>query len=217
MRIQTGGQPTPTGPQPTGLACTVNTATYVDLRVGPGFNRGVRGSVPINVDIPVIGKYTDAQGFLWWKIQPPGYLPAEADRYWVLESDVTEAGDCALVPDAPPSGVVAPPPPPQPSAAPQATPAPGVTPSITPMTPVSISFYADRYIIDYYLDKDPCATIYWDVEGIREVYFEGRGVVGHSSEKVCPRQTTTYTLLVYLLDGSTTTRTVTITVDFSSG
>ncbi len=214
MRVTTtedGG--TADEPQPTGIPCTVSTATYVDLRVGPGFNRGVRGSVPLNIDIPVIGKYTDAQAFLWWKIQPPGYLPAEADRYWVLESDVTEAGDCALVPDAPPSGVVAPPPPAQPTAAPGITPSPGMT----PVTPVSISFYADRYVIDYYLDKDPCATIYWDVEGIDRVYFEGNGVVGHSSQKVCPRQTTTYTLLVYLLDGTSTTRTVTIVVDFSSG
>jgi len=42
-------------------------------------------------------------------------------------------------------------------------------------------------------------------------------VVGHGSRRVCPVETTTYTLRVLLLDGSTEYRYVTITVDFSSG
>ncbi len=55
-------------------------------------------------------------------------------------------------------------------------------------------------------------TLYWDVENIREIYFMGEGVVGHSSRQVCPTSTTTYYIDVKLLDGSTTRREVVVTV-----
>lgn len=47
-----------------------------------------------------------------------------------------------------------------------------------------------------------CSTLRWDVEGAREVYFEGVGVTGHEQQQECPTQTTTYTLTVVFPDGS---------------
>lgn len=47
-----------------------------------------------------------------------------------------------------------------------------------------------------------CSTLRWDVEGVREIYFEGVGVTGHEQQQECPTQTTTYTLGVVFQDGS---------------
>jgi hypothetical protein len=55
-----------------------------------------------------------------------------------------------------------------------------------------------------------CTTIRWDVSNIREVYFEGQGVVGSGSQQVCPYQQTTYTLTVVQLNGQSVTFTITI-------
>ncbi len=191
----------PTVPPP----CTIRTTRGdVEIRVGPGFNRGVRDYLQANVDVPVVGKSTDSDSNLWWKIQPPGYLPAEADRYWVLSDDkLTESGDCNAVQDAAASPFVAPHPPAQPTTVPGATPVPGQTPPA-----YTISFYADQYTIE----EGKCTTVHWDVEGISQVYYQGKGMVGHSSSLECPRSTTTYELRVVLLDNTTTYRYVTITV-----
>jgi hypothetical protein len=62
-----------------------------------------------------------------------------------------------------------------------------------------------------------CANIFWQVENIREVYFEGSGVAGSGSQEVCPAATTTYTLTVILLDGAAQARTITITVGGGGG
>jgi hypothetical protein len=72
----------------------------VFIRVGPGYNRGVRAYFPTNVTIPVVGEFEDDDEVKWWKIQPPGYLQEEADRYWVAEEDVEEIGDCEHVGEA---------------------------------------------------------------------------------------------------------------------
>lgn len=57
-----------------------------------------------------------------------------------------------------------------------------------------------------------CTTIRWDVDNIQAVYFEGQPVIGHDSRQVCPSDTTTYTLMVVLTDGSQRTFPITITV-----
>ncbi len=56
------------------------------------------------------------------------------------------------------------------------------------------------------------ATLRWDVEGVRAVYVDGQGVTGHGSRTIAPEQTTTYTLHIVLLDGSTKDLTATISV-----
>jgi hypothetical protein len=81
------------------------------------------------------------------------------------------------------------------------------TPTAT--TPAeTIYFYADRYTIA----PGECTTVRWDVEGIKEVYFQGNGVTGHDSRLVCPAATTTYTLRVVRLNGTEVFQQVTIVV-----
>lgn len=211
-------------PAITGQPCTIWTARGdVVVRAGPGFQRGARSYLPGYVNIPVAGKFTDEGGNLWWKIQPPGFNPAEADRYWVLADDVDEAGDCTLITETVASPIIAPPPPqlvvtPLIPTLPPDQPTEVVPPtemaaptSVPTDTPVLISFYADRYTVDP--RQKECATIYWEVEGSQQVYYENVAVGRRGSRVECPMQTTTYTLTVVLAKGSTTSQSVTITVE----
>lgn len=72
----------------------------------------------------------------------------------------------------------------------------------------TINFYADRYTIN----QGECVTITWNVEGIKEVYYEGAGVTGHESRQECPAVTTTYELRVIRLDDTEVIRQVSIFV-----
>jgi len=64
-----------------------------------------------------------------------------------------------------------------------------------------------------------CVTLTWATEGVREVYYQERGVVGNGSVQECPRPAVTppvdipYTLRVVLVNGESTTRTVTVRVN----
>lgn len=67
------------------------------------------------------------------------------------------------------------------------------------------------------LNAGQCATVRWDVENVKAVYLQQgqdkeSGVVGHGSQQVCPKATTTYQLRVVLRDGSQQRRTLTVTV-----
>jgi hypothetical protein len=97
-------QPTP---EPaTGEACTISTVVpNIPIHVGPSRNRAIRSSLPTGEEIPVTGQFTDEAGNIWWRVQPAG-VTTELDRYWVLESDVDERGDCANVPQTEGSAVI---------------------------------------------------------------------------------------------------------------
>ena len=41
----------------------------------------------------------------------------------------------------------------------------------------------------------------WDIDNVKGAYLDGAGRPGHSSERICPSQTHTYTLKVILQDG----------------
>jgi hypothetical protein len=56
------------------------------------------------------------------------------------------------------------------------------------------------------------ALLRWDVEGVRAVYLDGQGVSGHDTRTVAPAQTTTYTLHIVFLDGTTKDLSATVTV-----
>ncbi len=110
-------------------------------------------------------------------------------------SDPSAAGDPPTpvpeVPSGPPPAPSAdqPPPPPAPSGA-------------------TVNFAANPRSIQ----RGQCSTLRWDVEGVREIYFEGVGVTGHEQRQQCPTQTTTYTLRVVFTDGSAQNYTATVSV-----
>lgn len=97
-------------------------------------------------------------------------------------------------------------------------PVPTNTPRPPTATPTSIAPVGPNLRADYNpIGVRDCTIIRWDVDNIREVYFEGQPVIGHDSREVCPGKTTTYTLLVVLLDGTQQTYPITITVQAVCG
>ncbi len=108
-------------------ACQVRAANaYVDLRVGPGSNRGVFTSMNAEESYDVLGKKTLPDEGLWWRLDT---ATGDANELWVADAEVETSGNCEQVADvnAPPL-IFAPPPPPP--AAP--TPVPGEVPSEQP-------------------------------------------------------------------------------------
>jgi|GEM_PF-5721942 len=86
-----------TTPEP----CYVSTDQQsVAIRVGPGINRGVRGSMPLNEDVLAVGQTTDDDENVWYKLQPDDIAEGEEDRYWVLAEDVNQTDSCDTLPDA---------------------------------------------------------------------------------------------------------------------
>ncbi|MBN1202303.1 MAG: hypothetical protein JXJ20_10645 [Anaerolineae bacterium] len=77
-----------------------------------------------------------------------------------------------------------------------------------PMPPEKIIFTATLYNIR----PGNCTRLSWDVEGIKEVYYQGEGVTGKGSRRECPPETTTYILKVIRLDGSVIEVPITIKV-----
>ncbi len=90
--------------------------------------------------------------------------------------------------------------------------APIANPVANPGGAAAISFVASPATIA----AGQCSILRWDVENVREVYFEGAGVSGHGEQQQCPAQTTSYSLITILLDGSPRTTTATITVSGSA-
>lgn len=76
---------------------------------------------------------------------------------------------------------------------------PTPTPTPTPGGEAQVSFTVD----DDEIERGECTTLRWSVENVQAVYLDGEGVTGQGERKVCPESTTTYTLEVRLLDGST--------------
>ncbi len=82
-----------------------------------------------------------------------------------------------------------------------------------PPAGASVNFVANPTSVP----RGQCSMLRWDVEGVREVYFEGVGVTGHEERQQCPTQTTTYTLRVVFTDGSARNYTATVTVTGGDG
>jgi hypothetical protein len=94
--------------------CQVRAASAnVDLRVGPGTNRGIYTSMASGVAYGVLGKKTTSDGSLWWRLDTD---TGSANELWVADADVETSGGCDMVQDvdAPPI-IFGPPPPPPPS------------------------------------------------------------------------------------------------------
>ncbi|MBN2304064.1 MAG: hypothetical protein JXQ72_06295 [Anaerolineae bacterium] len=139
--LQTASTPTRT-PRPTRTPipepCTVRTSEQeVNVHVGPGRHRGIRDYMPVNEDVPVIGKGKnpqDANGPYWWKIELYDY-----DEAWVHPDDVEASGDCDVVDDvdAPPIRTQSAP---QATAAPTDAPVPTGIPGSVPAGQTGINY-----------------------------------------------------------------------------
>ena len=57
-----------------------------------------------------------------------------------------------------------------------------------------------------------CVTLSWAVSGVQAVFYQGAGVEGTGTREECPTTTTNYVLSVTKLDGSSESRTITVTV-----
>ncbi len=90
------------------------------------------------------------------------------------------------------------------------------TPSESPATATSAPSGPNLRADAASVEPGSCTTIRWDADNIRAIYFEGQPTTGHGSKDVCPKQTTTYTLIVVTTDGAQTPYTVTVAAKASS-
>jgi hypothetical protein len=85
--------PAPT-PVTSSEPCTITaTRDAIEVRLGPGFNRGVLDYLVRGTVYDVTGQQTMGDGSEWWQI-----LFRDAER-WVLKNEVDTAGACDAVPD----------------------------------------------------------------------------------------------------------------------
>ncbi len=159
-----------------GIASGVISST-VNVRMGPGTNYPAVTKLNKGTKISVRGRDIESR---WLFLVPP-------PSGWVNRDYVSLMGDTGGLPvvDAPPTPV------PTPTFAPSPTPQPTATP------PMYVDFRADTP----WVMAGQCTTLRWDVEGVRGVYFDGRGQPGHGSQEVCPGQTQTFVLHVVLNSG----------------
>lgn len=139
---------------------------------------------------------TCSQGYRWWQVR----IESDGQVGWVADSEQTNywIQRTALVSTFTPMPTIL------------FTFTPG--PSATPTYPAeSMLFLADRYSIT----AGECVTISWQVQGIKEVYYQGAGVIGKDSRNECPTATTTYSLRVVRMDNSEIEQLITIFVTSS--
>jgi len=125
-------RPTSVGP------CQVRTDRWgTELRVGPGYNRGVFTDLPPNQLVTVIGQAQANDLSLWWeldKTQIPKHQNALS--LWVAQDDVEEVGGCGVVPLVAAPPIVRPTPQAEPAPVQQPQPAPAAVqePQPAPVT-----------------------------------------------------------------------------------
>lgn len=183
--------PTPDG-RPSSYA-TVSGAAGVNVRSGPSTAFPSLGIAPFGAQLELVGRSVNNN---WWATPLNG---APDGRGWVSAGFVDAFNTSALP-------VLAGPPLP--------TPIPSPTPEPTPAP--SLAFWVDSTRID----QGQCTTLRWSVANIRAVWVYAVGenfaqfpATGDGSRQVCPAATTTYEMRVEMLDGSTTTRQVTVNVN----
>ena len=136
----------------------------------------------------VIGGPTCSDGYRWWQVQ----LASDGTLGWVADGDQNELW-VQWVSNVP--------------TIPAITDFPTViVPAVSP-TPF-VSFSSSQGTIN----SGECVTIWWDVENISQVYYEGEGVTGHDNRTACPTSATTYTLRVVYLNGTEESYFVTVEV-----
>ena len=182
----------PPTPEPGDPEATVTARAGVNVRTGPGLNYPVIGTAPYNSQLEVVGVSQDGT---WWVVNVPASPNGQG---WVADEYVqVENGDNVFV--------IPPPPTPTPVASP--------TPTATPAP--EINFSASRTTIN----AGEKTTLSWSVENIVAVYvypvgdsFENYPAVGQDSRDVQPFITTSYELLTFNPDDTTSKERIEITV-----
>lgn len=180
---------TPTGPRAT-------TSAGVNVRSGPSTFYQVIGGLIAGTELELTGRNADSS---WFR------TPYGLSEGWVYGPLLTLAGDTASLP------VINVPPPPPTPVPPTAVPPTSIPPTAPPAGP-SIEFSSTSVDGTSY-SPGTCISFFWNVSGIREVYFDNQPTVGQSSAERCPTSTTSYTLRVVLLDGGVTERTITVSIN----
>ena len=183
--------PQPEAGEPT---ATVIAPAGVNVRSGPGSEYAVLGLARFGQTGRVVGISEDS---LWWVVYVPG---APNDQGWVsAEFVAVENAENVPILPAPPID--------QPAATP--------TPAPTAPAPSEITFEASRTTIN----AGETATLSWNVENVRAVYMYPVGgnyanypVAGQGSREVRPGITTSYELLVFNTDDTTSSERIEITV-----
>ena len=182
----------PPTPEPGDPTATVTAPAGVNVRVGPGTVYPVIGIAPFASTLEVVGVSQDGT---WWAVTLPG---APNGRGWVADEFV-EVQNAQNVP------VMLPPP----------TPTPAATATATATPEPDVVFTASRTVIN----AGETATLVWSVENVQAVYmyavgdrFENYPVAGQGMQDVKPYITTTYELLVFNRDGTTSSSRIEITV-----
>lgn len=199
-------RPSSTGdiiPSPTQPATTPTPGyAYLIVRVEPGLN--VRegpstryrrlGSLRPG-DIVEIRGQNDIGAGRWWQVR---YDSGPNSLGWVTASaDYSESFNTGNV------AIVAAPPTPVP-------PTPTLTPTpVTVVQQTAIEFGTDRPQIN----RGECATVFWNVTNVLEVYYRGHGVPGENQGRLeCPTLTEYYELRVVRHGGEVESRTIKIEV-----
>ncbi len=176
-------------------------ADKVTLPLDEVLAKGGIGDYSIVLETQADGKWVVASNEVTVKLAPP---PADTPEAIGTPSggESPSPGELALVSSPTPAGSPPPTPtrrtPPGPGT-PEATPefTPEVTPAATATAtatrvPGSDVFWAD----DYVLVSGDCTLLHWNVQNVTAVYLDGGPVTGVESRRVCPTQSTTYTLRV---------------------
>ncbi len=178
------GEPTATAIAPEG----------VNVRTGPGTEYRILGVAYFGQTGRVVGVSQDGA---WWTV----YIPSAPNEQGWVSADVVQVENAANVP------VIA--------APPIEAPLPTPTPAPTAPAPSDITFEASRTTIN----AGESATLSWNVENVQAVYmypvgdnFNNYPVTGQGSRDVRPGITTSYELLIFNTDGSTSSERIEITV-----
>lgn len=153
-------------------------------------------SAPVNTSVPVCAVRTDWN--FTYVVQPGDTLLRVAQAYGLTLADLQQ-GNCIADPNQIQVGQILRVPSLLATRVSATRAVATTTPTIaaTP-TPTDPNLRADSTL----LQQGDCTTIRWDVANIKQVYFEGQPTTGSSSQQVCPKTDTTFTLLVVLPDGT---------------
>lgn len=175
--------PTPT-PTPAQPYVTVTAVSALRVRQGPSTQYEQVGYLMQGQSAVITGRADTGLG-TWWQIRFPA---APNGLGWVSGSPTyATAYNTDNVP------FITPPP----------------LPTPTPMPMASIDFRVDHTEIR----RGECVTFFWNVFGVRAVYFQGEGVAGENqSRRECPGNDKTYSLQVERMDGTVDTRYIGIDV-----